>query len=96
MEKQKRKHVTEMYEAILKLENLEECMAFFEDLCTPSEMSAMEQRYAVASLLKQDKVYMEILEETSASTATISRVKRMLNYGNGTLGEVMDRLNFDK
>lgn len=96
MEKQKRKHVTEMYEAILKLENLEECMAFFEDLCTPSEMSAMEQRYAVASLLKQDKVYMEILEETSASTATISRVKRMLNYGNGTLGEVMDRLNSDK
>lgn len=96
MERQKKKHVTEMYEAILKLKDLEECMAFFEDLCTPSEMSAMEQRYAVASLLKQDKVYMEILEETSASTATISRVKRMLNYGNGTLGEVMDRVNAEK
>ena len=92
MEKQKRKHVTEMYEAILKIQNLEECEQFFEDLCTPTEMAAMEQRFAVASLLKQDKVYMEILEATSASTATISRVKRMLNYGNGVLGEVMDRL----
>lgn len=96
MEKQKRKHVTEMYEAILKIQNLEECEQFFEDLCTPTEMAAMEQRYAVASLLKQDKVYMEILEATSASTATISRVKRMLNYGNGVLGEVMDRLKEDK
>ncbi len=96
MEKQKRKHVTEMYEAILKIQNLEECEQFFEDLCTPTEMAAMEQRFAVASLLKQDKVYMEILEATSASTATISRVKRMLNYGNGVLGEVMDRLNEDK
>ncbi|MBQ7920660.1 MAG: TrpR-like protein [Lachnospiraceae bacterium] len=96
MEKQKRKHVTEMYEAILKIRNLEECEQFFEDLCTPTEMAAMEQRFAVASLLKQDKVYMEILEATSASTATISRVKRMLNYGNGVLGEVMDRLKEDK
>lgn len=96
MEKQKRKHVTEMYEAILKIQNLEECERFFEDLCTPTEMAAMEQRFAVASLLKQDKVYMEILEATSASTATISRVKRMLNYGNGVLGEVMDRLKEDK
>ena len=96
MENQKRKHVTEMYEAILKIQNLEECEQFFEDLCTPTEMAAMEQRFAVASLLKQDKVYMEILEATSASTATISRVKRMLNYGNGVLGEVMDRLKEDK
>ena len=96
MEKQKRKHVTEMYEAILKIQNLEECEQFFEDLCTPTEMAAMEQRFAVVSLLKQDKVYMEILEATSASTATISRVKRMLNYGNGVLGEVMDRLKEDK
>ena len=96
MEKQKRKHVTEMYEAILKIQNLEECEQFFEDLCTPTEMAAMEQRFAVASLLKQDKVYMEILEATSARTATISRVKRMLNYGNGVLGEVMDRLKEDK
>lgn len=96
MEKQKRKHVTEMYEAILKIQSLEECEQFFEDLCTPTEMAAMEQRFAVASLLKQDKVYMEILEATSASTATISRVKRMLNYGNGVLGEVMDRLKEDK
>lgn len=96
MEKQKRKHITEMYEAILKIQNLEECEQFFEDLCTPTELAAMEQRFAVASLLKQDKVYMEILEATSASTATISRVKRMLNYGNGVLGEVMDRLKEDK
>ena len=53
----------------------------------------MEQRYEVANMLKQDKVYTEIMSETNASSATISRVNRMLNYGTGCLGEVIDRLN---
>lgn len=88
----KKEHVTEMYEAIMKLQSVEECRRFFEDLCSPTELSAMEQRYAVASLLLKDKVYLEILEETSASTATISRVKRMLNYGTGCLPAVIERL----
>ncbi|HCT93071.1 MAG TPA: TrpR-like protein [Lachnospiraceae bacterium] len=91
----KRGRVTEMYEAIMKLQSVEECRHFFEDLCSPAELSAMEQRYAVASLLLKDKVYLEILDETSASTATISRVKRMLNYGTGCLPTVIGRFKED-
>ncbi|MEI3244565.1 MAG: YerC/YecD family TrpR-related protein [Lachnospiraceae bacterium] len=66
---------------MLKLQDIDECVAFFEDLCSPTELSAMEQRYEVMSLLLQDKVYLEILDKTSASTATISRVKRVMDYG---------------
>lgn len=93
MAKQIRKeHLKELYEAILALETEEEAEEFFEDLCTPTELTAMEQRFMVASLLRQNKVYLEILKETSASTATISRVKRMLSTGNGVLQQVMDRV----
>lgn len=82
-----------MYKAILELKNLDECFDFFEDICAMTELRSMEQRYEVASMLKQDKVYTEIMSETNASSATISRVNRMLNYGTGCLGEVIDRLN---
>lgn len=91
----KKGHTREMYEAILKLESVEECEKFFQDLCSPTELSAMEQRFAVASLLLQDKVYLDILEKTNASTATISRVKRMMEYGTGCLPEVISRLGED-
>ena len=64
----------ELYDAILKLETREECMNFFSDLCTVSELAAMEQRYQVASFLRQGMIYNEILERTGASSATISRV----------------------
>lgn len=83
----------EMYEAILKLESVEECVSFFEDLCSPTEISAMEQRYAVADLLLKNTVYLDILEKTKASTATISRVNRMVNSGTGCLPQVIERVN---
>ncbi len=86
----------EMYEAILKLETLEECCNFFEDVCAMTELRSMEQRFEVASMLRQDKVYTEIMEKTNASSATISRVNRMLNFGTGCLGEILDRMDKDK
>ena len=80
-----------MYEAILQLKNLEECCQFFDDLCAITELRAMEQRYEVASMLLDEKVYIEIMEKSNASSATISRVNRMLNYGTGCLPEVIRR-----
>ena len=82
----------EMYKAILKLETLEECCDFFEDVCAMTELRSMEQRFEVASMLRDDKVYTEIMEKTNASSATISRVNRMLNYGTGCLGKILDRM----
>ena len=79
----KREHNTALYEAILSLTSVEECLDFFEDLCTMSEMSAMEQRFQVAKALHEGKIYNEILAETGASSATISRVNRALQYGKG-------------
>lgn len=87
-----RERRTAMYEAILRLKDLEECCNFFEDICAMTELRAMEQRFEVARMLHNDKVYSEIKQETNASSATISRVNRMLNYGTGCLGEVLDRL----
>ena len=83
----------ELYRAILKLESLEECYNFFVDLCTVSEMKAMEQRYEVAKLLNQGMIYNDILEQTGASSATISRVNRSLNYGTDTYREIFARLH---
>lgn len=73
----------EMYKAILSLETVDECMKFFDDLCTVSEILAMEQRYHVASCLDDGMIYTDILSETGASSATISRVNRSLQYGAG-------------
>lgn len=71
----------ELYRAILALKDEDECRRFFKDLCTIAELRAMEQRYDVAVLLEQGMVYSDILERTGASSATISRVNRALNYG---------------
>ena len=71
--------VDHLFEAILSLENKEECYSFFEDLCTVNELLSLSQRYEVASMLKDHKTYLEIAEKTGASTATISRVNRSLN-----------------
>ena len=81
-----------MYEAILSLKSVEECMAFFDDLCTVSELLAMEQRYQVAACLNEGMIYNDILAETGASSATISRVNRSLQYGKGGYQIVFDRL----
>ena len=72
-----------LYEAILSLRDLDECMRFFDDLCTVTELMAMEQRYQVASCLNDGMIYNDILAETGASSATISRVNRSLQYGSG-------------
>lgn len=71
----------ELYKAILTLETVEELMKFFDDLCTVSELQAMEQRFQVAALLNEGMIYNDILERTGASSATISRVNRSLQYG---------------
>ncbi len=84
---------TGMYEAILQLKDLDECCRFFEDLCAMTELRSMEQRYEVAKMLSEGKVYTDIMERSNASSATISRVKRTLNYGTGCLAEVIDRVN---
>ena len=72
-----------LYKAILSLENVDECKRFFEDLCSISELMAMEQRFQVASCLSKGMIYNDILAETGASSATISRVNRSLQYGRG-------------
>ena len=73
-----------LYETILKLKDVDECRRFFEDLCTPTELRSMEQRFDVAVYLQQGLVYLDILEKTGASSATISRVRRsMLDNGAG-------------
>ena len=81
-----------MYEAILSLQNLDECMRFFDDLCTVTELMAMEQRYQVASCLDKGMIYNDILAETGASSATISRVNRSLQDGRGGYAIVFDRM----
>lgn len=79
--------------AVLSLQNEEECIAFFEDICTYREMHDMSQRLQVASLLSKGKNYQEISEETGASTATISRVNRSLSYGSDGYRTVLKRLD---
>lgn len=70
-----------LFQAILALENVEECYDFFEDLCTVQELKALAQRIVVAKMLSDKRVYTDIVNETGASTATISRVNRSLHYG---------------
>ncbi len=81
-----------MYKAILSLETEEECTKFFEDLCTVMELQAMEQRFHVAWLLNKGMIYNDILAETGASSATISRVKRSLQYGEEGYSIAFERL----
>ena len=84
-----------LFETILKLESPEECKKFFEDLCTPAEIKAMQQRFDVAVYLPQGLVYLDILDKTGASSATISRVRRsMLDGGaGGVMRNVILRTN---
>lgn len=86
----------DMYKAILSLKNLDECMRFFDDLCTVSELMAMEQRYHVAKCLDDGMIYNDILAETGASSATISRVNRSLQYGAGGYAVVFERTKENK
>ncbi len=81
-----------LFDAILSLENRDECYAFFEDLCTVNELLSLSQRFEVAAMLREHKTYLEIAEKTGASTATISRVNRSLNYGNDGYDMTFERL----
>ena len=92
----KKPRSTEMYEAILTLNTIEECMNFFSDLCTVTELLAMEQRFQVATLLDKGLVYNDILSKTGASSATISRVNRSLQYGTDGYRVAFDRLEAKK
>ena len=85
-----------LFEAVLALETKEECYNFFEDLCTVPELKAMSQRLAVAKMLSGKKVYSDIVKETGASTATISRVNRSLNYGCDGYELIFNRLQDKK
>lgn len=86
-----------LYKAVLTLENEKECAAFFEDLCTPQELSAIAQRLNVASMLTDGKVYNSIVEATGASTATISRVNKTLTYQTaGGYKMVFERMKGEK
>ena len=78
----KDKYTDEMFEGILKLKSVDDCYKFFSDLCTPREIKSMAQRFTVAKMLIEKKVYSDIVNETGASTATISRVNRSLESGN--------------
>ena len=84
--------VDHLFEAILSLENMEECYKFFEDVCTVNELLSLSQRFEVARMLRTQKTYLDIAEETGASTATISRVNRSLNYGNDGYDMVFARM----
>ena len=86
----------DLYKAILQLQNEEECYEFFQDLCTVAELRSMEQRFEVASLLDDGMIYNEILERTGASSATISRVNRSLNYGTGAYVRLFSRIKDKK
>ena len=78
-----------LYETVLKLKDLDECCRFFDDLCTPTELRSLEQRFDVAVYLQQGLVYLDILEKTGASSATISRVRRSM-LANGAGGGMRD------
>ena len=82
-----------LFRCILELKNLEECYGFFEDLCTVSELKAMSQRTVVAKMLRDKHVYSDIVARTGASTATISRVNRSLNYGSDGYDMIFKRLD---
>ena len=91
--KLKTKEVDHLFDAVLTLESKEECYKFFEDVCTINEILSLSQRFEVAKMLREQKTYLEIAEKTGASTATISRVNRSLNYGNDGYDMVFERIN---
>ena len=84
--------VDHLFDAILTLQTKEECYHFLEDLCTVNELLSLSQRFEVAAMLREHRTYLDIAEKTGASTATISRVKRSLDYGNDGYALVFQRL----
>lgn len=92
IEKLRGKELDQLFNAVLTLKDLEECYRFFDDLCTVNEIQSLAQRLEVARMLREGKTYHKIETETGASTATISRVKRCLNYGNDAYELALERI----
>ncbi|MBO5560357.1 MAG: helix-turn-helix domain-containing protein [Firmicutes bacterium] len=95
-EKIKNEAADRLFDGILQLQTVEECYAFFEDICTIHEIQSLAQRFEVARMLQNGITYSEIAAKTGASTATISRVNRCLNYGEGGYKTVLERLGEEK
>lgn len=86
----------ELFEAILSLKDMDECYNFFEDLCTMKEMADMAQRLEAAKMLLDGKTYEQIVKSVEISTATISRINRCIQYGNGGYENIINRIKADK
>ncbi len=95
MDKLRSEAMDRLFEVILSLKDVEECYAFFEDLCTVKELKDLSQRLDVARLLNQNLRYQEVADKTTVSSATISRVKKCLDYGTGGYKMVLNRLEED-
>ena len=89
----KSENIDILFSAILSLTNVSECYDFFEDLCTISEIKEMGQRFEVARLLNDKKIYTEIVKQTGASSATVSRVNKCLTYGTGGYQKALEKLS---
>lgn len=96
MQKKERNDIKKLYKAIISLENEEECANFFDDICTIQELEALSQRLEVACQLTEGKSYIDINKTTGASTATICRVSKCLNYGDGGYKTVIERIGEKK
>ncbi|MEH6940583.1 YerC/YecD family TrpR-related protein [Bacillus sp. JJ722] len=96
IDKLRGKDLDQLFNAVLSLKDLEECYRFFDDLCTINEIQSLAQRLEVARMLQEGKTYHKIETETGASTATISRVKRCLNYGNDAYTMALNRIEQEK
>lgn len=81
----------ELFEQILKLETIEECQKFFDDLCTINELEAMLQRIKAAKMLLQEKTFQEVIKETQISSATLARVSKCIKYGDGGYKEILEK-----
>ncbi|WP_020006467.1 YerC/YecD family TrpR-related protein [Salinicoccus albus] len=92
IDKLKGQELDDLFEGILKLENLEDCYRFFDDLCTTNEIVSLKQRFQVAKMIKEGQTYQHVQDKTGASSATVSRVKRCLDYGSDGYHTVIDRL----
>ncbi|HHX61217.1 MAG TPA: hypothetical protein GX707_10970 [Epulopiscium sp.] len=88
--------IDQLFKAILLLESIEECYAFFEDVCTVNEIKSLAQRLEVAKMLQRKSKYTDITEQTGASAATISRVNRALSYGTDGYTNILERLREDE
>lgn len=95
IEKLRGKALDELFDVVLTLETREECYQFFDDLCTVNELQSLSQRLQVAKMIKQGYTYATIEKESGASTATISRVKRSLQWGNDAYTMILDRMNIE-